>query len=945
MVHIQKVIRQLSIGVIIFASFAFVSPANAQESSLKTLHDKVLQDARIYPKVEIDFNSTVKLIAKDGSLEDRKSDASTLRRYLLPMVQYWYSHSSDVSSKEKRRIISAVDYWCQNHIISTNWTKRAFEEPRMASVLGLLLEDIDGEKYASLVQNMATIAEGSFGSRINVDTYQGANVGYRLDGMLGYVALSRDTVAMRHVYEQVHFTSSYHNQGLGLQSDNSWWQHNGGSGQDYWIGYGTSWLHDVLNYGKRTQGTKWELTPKALCTIQNAILDGLSSHYYRNFSDYHVLGRHTTKKGSSNQPRHLIQYIKRLQSIGGDNLNRNQELSALVEQIKNDRYPYRANYFYDSSLMVYREDRYFTSLKMRSARTTGPESGNGNGMKNYHFGDGSFFVVKSGDEYNKVKVALNYQNLPGTTAEVKSQKDIPLVDWGRNNKSVNKFAGGLVHGYQAIAAFQQDRENAFSNILANKAYFYEKDQILFTGNSIRKKSFSDYNVSTNINQAIWRSDILYRVNGVEGKIKRGESISKVFEVKENSWFIQDGVGYLIEPQDNSPVFVSLEATQKSGDWSLLDKVYKEGDVERCAIFSLSIDNTDQGKYCYTIFPTIVPLDMQAQLTETSLKVVANTDVVQAVYSSHRNQTQAVFYHAGSLTLPSGLILSVDKPVILICQEKENGVEIVAADPLQSQSQVFVTVNREMKTNLFARPSANKGEFVLEVPIEMGDWAGKQSSRFYPYLKQISQATQDLLYTNMLKSDKHWQIEQYKGNYVTVKDGEMEIEDEKGCTIWFKKELHGDIAVEYDVVVISNGGKHDRVSDLNCFWMAQDSRQKDFFNPTPKRVGKFYDYNELELYYVGFGGHDNSRSRFRKYTGNFDRPMPLEYDYRTKPYHIVPNKKSTVRVEVRGHWVRYKKDGILVYEMYDPTPLKHGYFGFRTVNNHMKITRFDVFQLK
>ncbi|MDC1106883.1 DUF6250 domain-containing protein [Prolixibacteraceae bacterium] len=101
---------------------------------------------------------------------------------------------------------------------------------------------------------------------------------------------------------------------------------------------------------------------------------------------------------------------------------------------------------------------------------------------------------------------------------------------------------------------------------------------------------------------------------------------------------------------------------------------------------------------------------------------------------------------------------------------------------------------------------------------------------------------------------------------------------------------------------------------------------------------------MKLYYVGFGGHNNTKSRFRKYTGNFDRPMPLEYDYRTEEFRIVPNKKSTIRIEVRGHWVRYKKDGVIVFEMYDPSPLKKGYFGLRTVNNHMKITRFEVFSL-
>ncbi|MDC1106884.1 polysaccharide lyase family 8 super-sandwich domain-containing protein [Prolixibacteraceae bacterium] len=828
--NIYTSLRRLFFCGAILTSLGIAEDCFAQKDDLKIVHQNVLNDAINFPKTTIDYDQTIKLLKKDGQIKGYNSDAKALKSVILPLVQHWYHYPSDVSKKEQKRISNTIGYWADHHIISANWTSRAFGEPRICSVVGMLIEKIDADGQKNNLSKMAMIAEGSFGSFIHADAFQGANIGYRLDGMFGYATMSRDPQALDIMQDNMSFSTEAHNELVGLQSDYSWWQHNGGTGQNYWVGYGTSWLDDILNYGRRTKETKWALSTHALNQIQDAILNGLSYHYYRNFTDYHVLGRHTTKKGSSNQPDQLVQMIKRLQAIGEDKLERSEELNALVEQLSASTYPFSAKYFYNSDLMIYRENRYFTSLKMRSDRSTGPESGNMNGKRNYHFGDGTFFIVKDGGEYNDVKVGLNYQHLPGTTSENRSQNDIPLVDWGRRNKNLNVYAGGLVDGYQAISAFQQEREDSFSNITANKGYFYEKDQILFAGNSIRKKQSSSRMVLTNINQATWKSDILFYVNGTKGKIKKGEYTHKKFEITKASWFLQDGIGYLITPIKGEAVTIILDAEQRTADWWDLDQVYKKGDVETVDIFSLSIDNTKSDHYNYTIFPTIVPLDMMAQVTETSLALVANNDTVQAVYSSHRNQAQLVFYKAGTVKLPSGLELTVSNPVIMTCRETEAGIQVVATDPLQSQSDVNITVNRKMARSLFALPAKKDGLYHLEMTLNVGDWSGKQSSRFYAFEKQVVPATPKLIYSNMLNDKSNWVVEQYKGESVTIGNGEMEIIDQKGCTIWFKKELEGNIAIEYDATVISNGGKYDRVSDLNCFWMAQDPRQTtDFFS--------------------------------------------------------------------------------------------------------------------
>lgn len=192
----------------------------------------------------------------------------------------------------------------------------------------------------------------------------------------------------------------------------------------------------------------------------------------------------------------------------------------------------------------------------------------------------------------------------------------------------------------------------------------------------------------------------------------------------------------------------------------------------------------------------------------------------------------------------------------------------------------------------------------------------------------------------------WIVEQQAGGTVKIANGALEIDDAKGCTVWFRHKLSAPLMIEYDATVIDAGGENDRVSDLNCFWMANDPKHpEDFFATSQQRNGKFRNYHTLTLYYVGYGGHNNSKTRFRRYDGNFERPLLPEHDLDASQFMITPNKKMKLQLIANGHKVAYLRDGETIFEIEDQQPYSNGYFGFRTVNNHMKIENFKVYKLE
>ena len=185
----------------------------------------------------------------------------------------------------------------------------------------------------------------------------------------------------------------------------------------------------------------------------------------------------------------------------------------------------------------------------------------------------------------------------------------------------------------------------------------------------------------------------------------------------------------------------------------------------------------------------------------------------------------------------------------------------------------------------------------------------------------------------------WRVEQMPGGTVTARDGALAIDDAAGCTVWFREKLTAPVEISYDIVAVSRGGPHDRVSDVNCFWMANDPRAPGALPAV--RTGKFSDYDSLLTYYVGYGANGNTTTRFRRYDGTPARPLLPEHDLNAKNLMLVPNQTVRIRLVARDGVAEFWRDGEKIFSFRDSTPLTSGWFGFRTVRSHLEIRNFRV----
>ena len=198
----------------------------------------------------------------------------------------------------------------------------------------------------------------------------------------------------------------------------------------------------------------------------------------------------------------------------------------------------------------------------------------------------------------------------------------------------------------------------------------------------------------------------------------------------------------------------------------------------------------------------------------------------------------------------------------------------------------------------------------------------------------------------------WVVEQTPHGTTRVRDGQLEIDDgagpgsKGGCTVWFRTKFNGPILIEFEATLIDQGGLNDRVSDLNCFWMASDPRHPDdLFARSAERGGDFTKYDALRLYYVGYGANGNRTTRFRRYPGDGTRPLDPDKGELLEPQFMnVPNRAVRIQLVADGERVQFLRDGEVLFDFHDAAPFREGWFGFRTVRNHMKVDHFRVYRL-
>ena len=442
----------------------------------------------------------------------------------------------------------------------------------------------------------------------------------------------------------------------GIKIDRSFHQH---GAQLYTGGYGGSFAADVARIAVITRGTSYALSPDALASFADYVVDGIGWSLYGDYFDVSVISREVARPTTTGFQGlaallQASQFVSprtteirsaasmMLQSWRG---TMTPELAGLAAQIESARFaaswPSGHRHYFASDYTIHRRPGWFASVKMFSSRTKSGERTNGENLLGSRQSDGRFYLVLRGNEYfgGDVWPALDWTRLPGITVEQKA--DTANDSYGYGTRS---FAGGTGDGHNGVSAMELAPLN--SSLTAKKAWFFFDDAIVFLTNSI---------TATNPN----------RVETIVNQVPSSSAVTR-----GENWSHLDNVGYWFP----TPANLQTSRATRSGTWAALG-ASSDTTPHMKDFVTMWIDHGTSPVNAsaeYAIVPNVSATAMREWAAARPLTILANNDRVSAVRDTRTGATGITFWTAGANI--DGIQSSAPAVVYL------NGLHLWAADP-------------------------------------------------------------------------------------------------------------------------------------------------------------------------------------------------------------------------------------------------------------------------
>jgi chondroitin AC lyase len=120
--------------------------------------------------------------------------------------------------------------------------------------------------------------------------------------------------------------------------------------------------------------------------------------------------------------------------------------------------------------------------------------------------------------------------------------------------------------------------------------------------------------------------------------------------------------------------------------------------------------------------------METSQNNRSIKILSNTDTVQAVLHGKLNMVQAAFYQAAELKITPTFSLKMDSQGMVMARMEGNRMKaITVADPSRKLRRISVTVPgiyAIKKDGLICLPNNQLQQTILLIDLPQGVYAGK-----------------------------------------------------------------------------------------------------------------------------------------------------------------------------------------------------------------------------
>jgi chondroitin AC lyase len=585
----------------------------------------------------------------------------------------------------KTKILSGIRYWlnANSAILCPNYWWNAIGVPLdMGKVLILM------EPYLSASDIKSAIKIMSLGIKPDYYDYHGIATGQNLLWLANvhiYTScLANDTNGLKRAFSAVSNEIRL-SDAEGIQLDFSFQQH----GPDFYsFGYGRTFTLTAAQLIYLAHSTSYAFSPKKIDIIARYILEGQQWMTKNKYLEYTAMGREISR---GYMGVHSILIALKLMAVCDPNLK--PEFNAFYNQLSTGKRqnPLVGNrYFPRVDFMVQQRKCYYFSIKGASNRVIGSESGNGENLKGYYLGQGTYYLIRKGNEYNGIFPVWNWNQLPGSLC-LQNNQPLPLIDWGANTRGTTSFVYGLSDGMNGLFGYDYHK----NQVRAKRAWFLFNRTIVCAVTGIESPSM--HHLFQTLNQTILQGNVL--VNN-----KKQSSAEKSYDSHQTLKVYQDSVGYFTHC---APYPVIVKRMIPKGTWKSIN-VTGSADTVAIPVFTMNIDLGTQvrnGSFYYAIVPCLSKTAFENYQLDDHISILSNDTTVQAVYEKSMRQMEAVFYHAGKVKLPwKGLTLTFLKPGLCMIKEQAGKLIIHYAQPSDK---------KELVVKLYPKFNYKNGDIMMQ----------------------------------------------------------------------------------------------------------------------------------------------------------------------------------------------------------------------------------------
>ncbi|KAJ6489074.1 polysaccharide lyase family 8 protein [Mycena sanguinolenta] len=431
----------------------------------------------------------------------------------------------------------------------------------------------------------------------------------------------------------------------GIREDGSFGQH---AGLLYNGAYGKDYANDVFNLEICSGGTQFQAGTESRSAFTTLLLADQWMIFLNTITnvlhwDYTVIGRNIAQPVSDKNDAATLEFnLTQIQVLGqlwesDDITNFYNDLVGTSTSV-NPGSLVGNRMFYANDYMVHRGENYVTTLKMYSKRTLNAECVNSQNMMGFHLSDGAIYTYTTGNEYQDIFSAWDWNLIPGITVDYGVT---PLTCATTTKTGTQPYVGGVSDGVVGIAAMRY--ENPTTKALTwRKTYFFLEDDIMFVMIALITSSTSAPVYSV-LDQRLHSGDVY--VNGAVASTGNYTGASSLWH---------SGTGYTFNAS-NPATALSVEVGQRTGNWQAIGS--STAPPNTVDVFSAWLSHSDiTAPVTYAMYPgtTQATFAQKAATEATNLQVVRNDGSISCLVDTVHNTAFIAFWTAAgsTFTIPS-----------------------------------------------------------------------------------------------------------------------------------------------------------------------------------------------------------------------------------------------------------------------------------------------------